>query len=77
MSNSLSKLSDDAPLLELIERPLENMSNDDIHAYVRDLQEASTNTQAVKSRLTKKKTAKKKKQTATVKVDSLVDDLLK
>ena len=60
MKQNSSKLSDDAPLLAALDKNINEMSSAELQQFVKEMQEASSNVQATKSRLTKKKTAKKK-----------------
>ena len=69
-------LSDDAPLLNLIDKPLEDMTNEELTLHVQKLQEASANVQAMKSKITKKKSKPKVSQRKQD-IANAVKDLLK
>lgn len=76
MQTDSQKLSDpDAPLLALIERPMSEMTDDELRAHVTELQAAAQNVQATKKKLTKKKTAKKK-SSSKLDLDSTLEKLL-
>ena len=76
MSKDSSNLSDDAPILSLIEKPIDSMTQEELQAHVSELQEASANVQAVKKRINKNKSSKKKGKTVKARASSAADDLL-
>lgn len=71
MKDSSLKMSDDAPLLNLLNKSISTMSPAELTAYVNELQEASANVAAMKSKITTKKQTTKK---AKKKVD--IDEFL-
>jgi hypothetical protein len=78
--SQLSSTSDanheDAPLLSLLTQPLDSLTQDELGGYVKKLQDASQNVQAIKSTLTTKKTTvKKKKANAKADATALLSDL--
>ena len=69
------KLSDDAPLLALIDRPLEDMTEAELFAHVQALQEASSNVQAMKAKIIPKTKVKDETQRKQ-QIKSVITDLL-
>jgi hypothetical protein len=74
MSENLSESYADAPLLELLSRPLHRLSHDELQSTVQELQEASANAQTVKTRVNKKSAKKKSNKPSA---SDIADQLLK
>ena len=51
MNNDLSHLSEDAPLLHLIERPLHEMSSEELREHTQKLRELSSSANTIRTKI--------------------------
>jgi len=70
MNTNSSALSDDAPLLSLIDKPLHDMSEDELRTHTKRLRELSSSSTTIKSQINKESKPKGKAKVVAKKLDA-------
>ena len=76
MNQNSLQLSEDAPLLSLIETPIHEMTDDELREHTKKLRELSSSSTTIRTQVkaeVKKKTTAKKKSTKKVDVNKYLD----